>query len=289
MTLAKAKIDAQKILLESRKTAVFVCLCTVFFKIFLTAALFVSIYSLTILPDFARIWENIYLKILLCLLFSLAAVFSLLFYALTVFSEKRWFYQNTYTAQPLSAFFKAPRIRHIFKITFLFWLRRLLSIGCFLFYLAPFLAGCGGLYYALRTADLPITALYMALGALFCILPLCAYFGFAAVQRFAFCDGLLAENPDCSIVEILGTSKALAKRQFKTAVSALENRLSADSAPVLCPAVLSTNRRLCCKNRNEQKTPVRRNTKTDYLYAVGKSSGIKFNLYLPQICDRILP
>ena len=82
---------------------------------------------------------------------------------------------------------------------------------CFLFYLAPFLAGCGGLYYALRTADLPITALYMALGALFCILPLCAYFGFAAVQRFAFCDGLLAENPDCSIVEILGTSKALAK------------------------------------------------------------------------------
>ncbi|MEZ3496496.1 MAG: hypothetical protein K1V97_02880 [Lachnospiraceae bacterium] len=211
MTLAKAKIDAQKILLESRKTAVFVSLCTVFFKIFLTAALFVSIYSLTILPDFARIWENIYLKILLCLLFSLAAVFSLLFYALTDFSEKRWFYQNTYTAQPLSAFFKAPRIRHIFKITFLFWLRRLLSVGCFLFYLAPFLAGCGGLYYALRTADLPITALYMALGALFCILPLCAYFGFAAVQRFAFCDGLLAENPDCSIVEILGTSKALAK------------------------------------------------------------------------------
>lgn len=211
MTLAKAKIDAQKILLESRKTAVFVCLCTVFFKIFLTAALFVSIYSLTILPDFARIRENIYLKILLYLLFSLAAVFSLLFYALTDFSEKRWFYQNTYAAQPLLAFFKAPRIRHIFKITFLFWLRRLLSIGYFLFYLAPFLAGCGGLYYALRTADLPITALYMALGALFCILPLCAYFGFAAVQRFAFCDGLLAENPDCSIVKILGTGKALAK------------------------------------------------------------------------------
>ena len=211
MTLAKAKIDAQKILLESRKNAVFVCLCTVFFKIFLTAALFVSIYSLTILPDFARIRENIYLKILLYLLFSLAAVFSLLFYALTDFSEKRCFYQNTYVAQPLLAFFKAPRIRHIFKITFLFWLRRLPSIGYFLFYLAPFLAGCGGLYYALRTADLPITALYMALGALFCILPLCAYFGFAAVQRFAFCDGLLAENPDCSIVKILGTGKALAK------------------------------------------------------------------------------
>lgn len=211
MSLAEAKIDAQKILLHSRKSAVFVSLCTVFSKAFLAAALLVSLYSLTILPDFARIWENIYVKILFCALFSLAAVFALFLYALTDFSEKRWFYQNTYAPKPASAFFKLPRMRHIFKISFLFWLRRLLSIGCFLLYLAPFLAGCGGLYYALRTADLPITVLYMTLGALLCILPLCVYFGFAAVQRFAFCDGLLTENPDCSIVEILGTSKALAK------------------------------------------------------------------------------
>lgn len=211
MTLVKAKIDAQKVLMDSRKNAAFICLYTVFLKLFLIAALLVSIYSLTILPDFARIWENVYLKILFCLLFSLAAVFALLLYALTDFSEKRWFYKNTRAAQPLSVFFKVPPFRHIFKIAFLFWLRKLFSIGYFFLYLIPFLAGSGVLYYALRTADIPITSLYIALGALFCMLPLCAYFGFAAVQRFAFCDGILAENPDCSVVETLRTSKMLAK------------------------------------------------------------------------------
>lgn len=211
MTLTTAKIDAQKVLLDSRKTALFVSLFTVFLKLFFTAVLLVSAYSMTILSEFTRIWENVYLKILCFLLFSLAILFALLLYALTDFSEKRWFYKNTRTAQTSADFFKLPSIQHILKIGFLFWLRRLLGVGCFLLYLVPFAAGCGGLYYALRTADLPITSLYMALAALLCMLPLCVYFGLAAVQRFTFCDGLLAENPEYSTVETLRTAKLLAK------------------------------------------------------------------------------
>lgn len=211
MILTKAKIDAQRILLSSRKTAVFVSLCTIVLKLLFAFALGISLYSLKILPSFARIWENIYFKIGFFALFLLAGGFSMLLYALADFSEKQWFYKNTRTAAPASAFFKPPRMRHIFKIGFLFWLRLLLRVGCFSLYFAPFLLGCGGLYYALRTADVPIRLLYLALGALCCMLPLCLYFGFAAVQRFAFCDGLLAENPDLGTVEALRLSRTLAK------------------------------------------------------------------------------
>lgn len=211
MILTKAKIDAQRILLSSRKTAVFVSLCTIVLKLLFAFALGISLYSLKILPSFARIWENIYLKIGFTIFFALAGVFSMLLYALTDFSEKRWFYKNTRTVAPASAFFKPPQMRHIFKIGFLFWLRQLLRTGCFLLYLAPFLLGCGGLYYALRTADVPIRLLYIALGALTCALPICLFYGFAAVQRYAFCDGLLAEDPTLGTVEALRLSRTLAK------------------------------------------------------------------------------
>lgn len=211
MPLAEAKIDAQKILLYSHKTAVFVTLFTVFLKMFLTFALFLCLYSLKILPTFRTIWENIYLKIICCTLFILAGICSVQLYALADFSEKRWFYKNTTVPRHASDYFRLPRMRHIFKISFLFWLRQLLRAAIFFLYLTPLLLGCGGLYYALRTTDVPIAALFIFLGTLLCMLPLCTYFGFAAVQRFAFCDGLLAENPDYSTVEVLNISRTLAK------------------------------------------------------------------------------
>lgn len=211
MVLTKAKIDAQRILMDSRKAAVTVSLCAAASKLLFVFALGVSLYSLKILPSFSRIWEKLYLKIGFCALFLLAGLFSLLLYALTDFSEKQWFYKNNRTAQPVSAFFRPPRMRYILKIGFLFWLRQIFRIGLFLLYLAPFLLGGGGLYYALRISDVPIRLLYLSLGTLGCMLPLCLYFGFAAVQQFAFCDGLLAENPACGTVEILRLSRTLAK------------------------------------------------------------------------------
>lgn len=211
MSLLEAKIEAQKILLHSRKFAVFVSLCTILSKLFFLFALGISLYSLKILPTFTQLSKNIYLKIGFYILFALAGVFSMLLYALTDFSEKQWFYENTRAESSAAAFFKPPQMRHIFKIGFLFWLRQLLRTGCFLLYLAPFLLGCGGLYYALRTADVPIRLLYIALGALCFVLPICLYFGFAAVQRYAFCDGLLAEDPKLGTVEVLRLSRTLAK------------------------------------------------------------------------------
>lgn len=211
MTLAKAKIDAQRLLLNTRGPAVFISLFTVFAKLLFLAAVSLSTYSLTVLPGFTRISENIYLKIACILLFSLAILFSMMLYALVDFSEKRWFYQNACTPQRTADFFSPPRMRHIFKISFLFWLRQLLRIGLFCLYFAPFLLGTGGLYYALRTTDMPVASLYIVSGALVCMLPLCVYFGFTAVQRFAFCDGLLAVNPNYGTVEVLRISRTLAK------------------------------------------------------------------------------
>lgn len=211
MSLLEAKIEAQKILLHSRKSAVFVGFFAILSKLFFLFALGISLYSLKILPTLTHFWENIYFKIGFYILFSLAGVLSMLLYALTDFSEKRWFYENTRLDPPAAAFFKPPQMRHIFKIGFLFWLRQLLRTGCFLLYLAPFLLGSVGLYYALRTADVPIRLLYITLGALVCILPICLFYGFAAVQRYAFCDGLLAEDPTLSTVEVLRLSRTLAK------------------------------------------------------------------------------
>ncbi len=211
MSLTAAKIDAQRVLLGTRKKAVAVSFLTLFFKLLFIIAFSVSVYALTLLPAYEKSAENLYLKIAFYALFSLGIVLSVLFYALTDFFGKHWFYKNASTEPPVSAFFVRLRAKHAVKICFLFWLRRLLGGLLLLGYLAPFLAGLFALAYVLRTTGLAEINLYITLAALALCLPLCLYFGFSALQRFSFCDGLLTEDPNRGVVETLRESKALAQ------------------------------------------------------------------------------
>lgn len=208
MSLAAAKIDAQRVLLRTRPRAVLVCLLTLLFKLLFLAALSICIYSLTMLPSYEQV-TNIYLKIVCYALFSLGGLCSVCLYALVSAALRRWFYKNASSPQPISAYFTRPTVKIAFKTAYLFWLRKLLTFGTVVGYLVPFLAGTAGFIYTLRMRGLPAFLFYFSLGFLAVLLTLGLFFGFAAIQKYTLLEGLLTENPQRGVIDTLAQSRKI--------------------------------------------------------------------------------
>lgn len=211
MTLAAAKIDAQRVLMRTRSRAVAVSLLTLLLKGIFIVAFGICVYSLTVLLDDRQVAGNIYLYILYIVLFSLGAVFSVLFYAWAGASLRRWFYKNAVSPQTVGAYFAKYTFRSFFKTVYLFWLRKLLVFGSLLGYLAPFLLGSAGLFYLLRVSEISVPLLILSLSFLGVLFALGVFFGFAAIQKYTFVDGLLADTPACGVIEALATSRRIAR------------------------------------------------------------------------------
>lgn len=210
MSLAAAKIDAQRVLMHTRPRAVLVCLLTLLFKLLFLAALSICIYSLTMLPSYEQI-TNIYLKIVCYALFSLGGVLSVLLYALVSTAMRRWFYKNASSPQPISAYFARPTIRAAFKTAYLFWLRKLLTFGTVAGYLVPFLAGTAGFIYTLRMRGISEFLFYFSLCFLTVLFVSGLFFGFAAIQKYTFLEGLLTEDPRRGVIDTLVQSRQIAR------------------------------------------------------------------------------
>lgn len=210
MSLSAAKIDAQRVLLHTRPHAVAVCLLTLFFKLLFIVSLGTCIYSLTMLPRYEQV-TNIYLKIVLYALFALGGLCCVWLYALVSTALRRWFYKNAAAPQPISAYFARPTVKVAFKTAYLFWLRKLLTFGTVFGYLVPFLGGAAGFLYALRMRGMSAFLFYFSLGFLAVLLISGLFFGFAAIQKYAFWEGLLTEDPQRGIIDTLAQSRRLAR------------------------------------------------------------------------------
>ncbi len=211
MSLAAAKIEAQRVLLHTRPRAVLVCLLTLLFKLLFLAAFSICIYSLTMLPSYVQVASNIYLKIACYALFSLGSAFSVLLYALTSTAMRRWFYKNAAAPQSVSTYFTRPSVQAAFKLAYLFWLRKLLTLATFFGYLIPFLTGTAIFLYTLRMRGISAFVFYCSLGFLAALLLFGLFFGFVAVQKYTFVEGLLAEDPRRGIIDTLAQSRKIAR------------------------------------------------------------------------------
>ena len=222
MLFSKARIQSQSVLLKTRKRAAGICLLTAGGKLIFSFSLTLCVYSMFALPGYAMLAENIWLLAGAYALFALGAVFSVFFFAMTDFAQKRWFYWNASAAQPLTAFFQRVAPMTVLRLFYLFLLRRLLACLTFLAYLSPFALGCGILYYHMRGAGISPLLFYAALVLLVCLLLGGIYYGFAAVQRYAFCTCLIVQNPSCRVIDALTASRKIAK---DTAISAARTKL----------------------------------------------------------------
>ena len=145
------------------------------------------------------------------MLFSLGAIFSVFFYAMTDFAQKRWFYKNAASKMPVRLFFAHVSPALAFRVFYLFLLRRIFIFFTLLGYLAPFLLGSGILYYHMRGVGVSPILFYAAIALLLLFLLGGAYYGFAAVQRYAFCTCLLCEDRTRGVIDTLSTGRKIAK------------------------------------------------------------------------------
>lgn len=212
MSFAQAKIDAQSILLTSRKKAVAVCLLGFFLRLICILCIAVSLYSLRHLSEYPPVMQSRPAEIGFYALFTLATLLSLWLYALLVFLQARWFLENAKNAVGISAFFRRIRFSQAVKIGCLYYLKKLLAFFDFLFYLLPFFLLTAGLLYELNNSGISrfLAAFSFAFLSVFFLVGL--YFGFAAVQKYAFCDAILATSPRAGAAEVLKTGRMLARQ-----------------------------------------------------------------------------
>lgn len=211
MQFLKSKIRAQDVLLETRKQATVVCLLSFCGKLILSFSFCLCVYSLAALPSYESLTENLWLLAGVYALFSLGTVFSAFFYAMTDFAQKRWFYKNATSKRPVRLFFAHVSPALAFRVFYLFLLRRIFIFFTLLGYLAPFLLGSGILYYHMRGVGVSPILFYAAIALLLLFLLGGAYYGFAAVQRYAFCTCLLCEDRTRGVIDTLSTGRKIAK------------------------------------------------------------------------------
>lgn len=218
MSFARAKIDAQNILLTSRRKALAVCLLGFFLRFVCLLCIAVSLYSLLHLHEYPIAAQSVYAEIGFYALFTVATLLSLWLFALLAFLQKRWFLENSRDAVGISAFFGKFRFGQAVKIGFLYYLKKLLSLFDFLFYLLPFFVFAAGFFYELQSAGISqfLAVFSLAFLGVLCFVGL--YFGFAAVQNYAFCDALLALSPQAGLIDTLKTSRKLARQSAFSAV-----------------------------------------------------------------------
>ncbi|MGN0520802.1 MAG: hypothetical protein ACI4LB_08695 [Candidatus Fimenecus sp.] len=212
MSFARAKIDAQKILLTSRRKALAVCLLGFTLRLICIFCTAVSLYSLLHLSEYPLAAQSVYAEIGFYALFTAALLLSLWLFALLAFLQKRWFLESTQKTVGIFAFFYRLRFSQAVKIGFLYYVKKVLALFDFLFYLLPFFIFTTGLFYEIQTAGISKFLWYFSLvfsGVLLCV---GVYFGFAAVQKYAFCDALLSLSPQKGLIDTLKTSRKLARQ-----------------------------------------------------------------------------
>lgn len=211
MSLALARLAAQKRMLENRGRMTLVWLFGAAAKLVLLSGLGISAYMLFTLPTVTSFGVNPYLTVALYALFALGVLLSSALFALVSFCTARWFYRNAVHAQPFAAFFDRLTLRETVKLVYFFWLRRLLGVLHFAGYLLPFLIGAGALWLALRASGLAPFLFYAVCVLLAAFLVTGTYFGYAAVQKYAFCEALLTLDPARGVVETLRESRRLSR------------------------------------------------------------------------------
>ena len=218
MSFARAKIEAQNILLTSRREALAVCLLGFLLRLICFVCTAVSLYSLLHLAEYPFARQSVYTKIGLYALFAISTLLSLWLFALLAFLQKRWFLENAMHKTRISQFFCRMRFSQAVKIGILYYVKKVLSFFAFLFYLLPFFIVAAGLIYELQNAGVSrfLAAFSLAfLGVLFFV---GLYFGFAAVQKYAFFDAILAESPRASFTKARKLSRDLARQNAFPAV-----------------------------------------------------------------------
>ena len=113
MQFLKSKIRAQDVLLETRKQATAVCLLSFCGKLILSFSFCLCVYSLAALPSYESLAKNLWLLAGVYALFFARHGFFRVFYAMTDFAQKRWFYKNAAFKRPVPVVFCArlPRAR----------------------------------------------------------------------------------------------------------------------------------------------------------------------------------
>ena len=211
MSLAHARLAAQKRMLENRGRMTLVWLFGAAARLVLLSGLGISAYMLFALPAVTSFGVNPYLTVALYALFALGVLLSSALFALVSFCTARWFYRNAVHAQPFAAFFDRLTLRDTVKLVYFFWLRRLLGVLHFVGYLFPFFIGVGALWLTLRARGMTPLLFYAVCVLLAAFLITGTYFGFAAVQKYAFCEALLTLDPARGVVDTLRESRRLSR------------------------------------------------------------------------------
>lgn len=211
MSLAHARLAAQKRMLENRGRMTAVWLFGAAARLVLLSGLGISVYMLATLSGFTEPGQNPYLTAALYALFALGVLLSSALFALVSFCTARWFYRNAVHAQSFAAFFDRLTLRDTVKLVYFFWLRRLLGVLHFVGYLFPFFIGAGALWLTLRARGMTPFLFYAVCVLLAAFLITGTYFGFAAVQKYAFCEALLTLDPARGVVDTLRESRRLSR------------------------------------------------------------------------------
>lgn len=218
MSFSRAKIEAQNILLTTRKKALAVCFLGVSLRLICMLCTAVSLYSLLHLAEYPLARQSLYIQIGLYALFAVSTLLSLWLFALLVFLQKRWFLENATHKMRIAQFFCRMRFAQAIKIGAVYYFKKALSLFEFLFYLLPFFIIGAGLIYELQNTGLSSFLAVFSLAFLGVLFFVGLYFGFAAVQKYAFFDAILAKTPHTSFTQARKTSRDLARQNAFPAV-----------------------------------------------------------------------
>lgn len=210
MAFSSAKIEAQYLLQSCRKKAFGVCLLYAVLRLICIFCIFVSVYSLLHLHEYAFARQSVWGLVGFYALFSIAILLSGWLFAMLHFFRTHWFLKNAESGLRSAQGFL--RLRVSSKIGFLYYLKAILTLCTFFFYLLPFGILTLGLFYELQSGGISRFLWYFSIAFLGVLLFVGLYFGFVAVQKYAFCDAILSVKPQKGILDILRTSKSLARR-----------------------------------------------------------------------------
>ena len=206
MTNSLIKAAARNITARTNAKSAAVGALSFILKMFFTASAVFCSYIISILSSYTEALALPFGYIPYYALFISGVTFSVCFFIITDYSEKRWFLKNAVGYEKPS-FFNGISIRIQMKIIYIKLLKAVISLVVTVLYLIPSAAVLFTMLYKLRNSGID-RMIFIFSSALYLFTVLSGiYFSFVTMQKYALTDEIISLNPNLKTTEIIALSK----------------------------------------------------------------------------------
>lgn len=206
MSNSLIKATARNITARTNSKSTAVGALSLLLKLFFTSSAVFCLYIISILGSYSEALTLPFGYIPYYALFISGVTFSVCFFIITEYSEKRWFFKNAVGAEKPS-FFNNLSIRTQMKIIYIKLLKSVISLIVTVLYLFPSAAVLFTMLYKLRNSGINRMIFIFASALYLFTVLLGLYFSFVTMQKYALTDEIISLNSNLKTTDIIALSK----------------------------------------------------------------------------------